>query len=90
MGRSRSRSYSREHRSRRSRSYSRSMSPEEGTRLHIADLGVDCSKREIESRFKKYGSLSDVWLARNPPCFAFVVYKNREDANEAIKQIDGR
>lgn len=34
--------------------------------------------------------ISEVWLARNPPCFAFAVYKYRADAEEAIREMDGR
>jgi RNA recognition motif-containing protein len=29
-------------------------------------------------------------MAKNPPCFAFVVFKNKEDAGDAIKEMDGR
>lgn len=96
MGRSRSRSRSRSfsrgrNRGRsRSRSYSRSMSPEEGYRVHVADLGMDPSKSEIERAFTKFGPILEVWVARNPPCFAFVVYKYREDAERSVQDMDGR
>ncbi|KAG1686472.1 Serine/arginine-rich splicing factor 7 [Nymphon striatum] len=67
------------------------MSEEDDSRLHIADLGtgIDCSKREIERVFEKYGKLREVWLARNPPCFAFVVYDSKDDADEALRHLDG-
>lgn len=65
-------------------------SEEDGYRVHVADLGVDCSQREIEKTFGKYGEIKEVWLARNPPCFAFIVFKNRQDADEAIRETDGR
>jgi len=29
-------------------------------------------------------------MATNPPCFAFVNYKHREDAEEAIRAMDGK
>lgn len=80
-----------------SRSKSRSRSrdgggggDEEGFRIHVADLGVDCSQREIEKTFGKFGEIKEVWLARNPPCFAFVVFKRRGDAEDSIREIDGR
>lgn len=63
---------------------------DEGCRVHIADLGVDCSQREIEKSFGKFGDIKEVWLARNPPCFAFVVYRSRQDAETAIREMDGR
>lgn len=63
---------------------------ENGYRVHVADLGVDCSKREIEKTFEAFGTVVEVWMARNPPCFAFVKFKHYEDAEEAIKQVDGK
>ncbi|KAG1673055.1 Serine/arginine-rich splicing factor 7 [Nymphon striatum] len=91
MGRSRSRSRSRSQSRSHSHRRSRSMSEEDDSRLHIADLGtgIDCSKREIERVFEKYGKLREVWLARNPPCFAFVVYDSKDDADEALRHLDG-
>lgn len=93
MGRSRSRSRSRSYERRRSRSVSydsRSPSPEEGYRVHVADLGIDPSKRDLERAFEKFGPLIEVWVARNPPCFAFIVYKYREDAEKALREMDGK
>ena len=92
--RSRSRSFSRgRNRGRqqsRSRSRSRSYSPEEGYRIHVADLGMDPSKSELDRAFEKFGPILEVWVARNPPCFAFIVYKYREDAERAVQDMDGR
>lgn len=93
MGRSRSRSRSRSYDRRHSRSASydsRSPSPEEGYRIHVADLGIEPSKRDLERAFEKFGPLIEVWVARNPPCFAFIVYKYREDADKAIREMDGK
>lgn len=88
--RSRSRSYSRGRNRGRSRSYSRSVSPEDGYRIHVADLGMDPSKSELDRAFEKFGPLIEVWVARNPPCFAFIKYKYREDAERAVQEMDGR
>ena len=93
MGYSRSRSRSRG----RYRSYSRSRSRSESydddsdreCRVHVGDLGIDCSKTEIEHAFGRFGKLDEVWLARNPPCFAFVVYQRKESAEMAIREMDG-
>lgn len=59
-------------------------------RLHIADLTDKCSQEDLEKAFSKYGDIEEVWLARNPPCFAFVVYKKKEDAEQALSKMDGR
>jgi arginine/serine-rich splicing factor 7 len=59
-------------------------------RVHIADLTEKVTKSDIEKSFGKYGEIEEVWMAKNPPCFAFVVFKNKDDASDAIKEMDGR
>ena len=31
-----------------------------------------------------------VWVATNPPCFAFVNFRHRSDADQAIREGDGK
>ena len=73
----------------RNRSYDR-LSDEDLCRIHIADLTDAISQHDIEKNFRKFGDLKEVWMAKNPPCFAFVVFKNKEDAALAVKEMDGR
>lgn len=91
--RSRSRSVSRD-RYRRDRNERRERSsdrdPSDSSRLHIADLTKEITQSEIERAFSKYGELKEVWLAKNPPCFAFVVFKDQNDAIVALKEMDQR
>jgi hypothetical protein len=63
---------------------------DEGYRVHIADLGIDCSQKELEKTYTKFGETKEIWLAKNPPCFAFCVYNKKTDAEDAIKETDGR
>jgi RNA recognition motif-containing protein len=51
---------------------------------------MDPSKSELDRAFEKFRLLIEVWVARNPPCFAFIVYKYREDAERAVQEMDGR
>lgn len=46
------------------------------------------SRREVEKVFAKYGPINEIWVASNPPCFAFVNYKHRSDAEQAIREVD--
>ena len=62
----------------------------DGYRIHISDLGVNSSEKELEKTYRKFGEFRELWLARNPPCFAFVNFKNRGDAESAIKETDNR
>ncbi len=92
MGRySRSRSMSRSRsRSRNRESYDGYDEQIDGYRIHLADLGIDCTQNDIEKSFKKFGELKEVWLARNPPCFGFIVYKHRADGEDAIREMNGK
>lgn len=74
----------------RSRSRSSSDGDDEGTRLHIGDLAPDCSKRDLEKEFEKYGELLELWTARAPPCFGFAVFKNKIDAFDAMDSLNGK
>ena len=44
-------------------------------KVYIGNLGNNASKYEIEDAFSKYGPLRNVWVARNPPGFAFVEFE---------------
>lgn len=61
-----------------------------GYRVFIGDLGSRIGKYEIEREFKSYGSITDVWVARNPPGFAFLVFKHADDAERAVRKLHGR
>nr|CAI5822445.1 unnamed protein product [Callosobruchus analis] len=59
-------------------------------KVYVGDLGSSASKQEIEDAFKYYGPLRNVWVARNPPGFAFVEFEDPRDAEDAIRGLDGR
>lgn len=56
----------------------------------LATWGASASKHEIESLFSKYGQLRNVWVARNPPGFAFVEFEDKRDADDAVRALDGK
>ncbi|XP_055708235.1 RNA-binding protein 1 isoform X2 [Phlebotomus papatasi] len=58
-------------------------------KVYVGNLGSSASKHEIESAFGKYGPLRNVWVARNPPGFAFVEFEDRRDAEDAVRGLDG-
>eukprot|EP00092_Neocalanus_flemingeri_P076416 GFUD01094779.1.p1 GENE.GFUD01094779.1~~GFUD01094779.1.p1 ORF type:complete len:222 (+),score=34.72 GFUD01094779.1:165-830(+) len=89
--RSRSRNRGRAHPRSRSRSRSPRRSPEndDGFRLHVADLDEECRKADLEEVFMKYGALKEIWLASYAPYYAFVVYRDRMDAQDACEGADG-
>lgn len=58
-------------------------------KVYVGNLGSSASKYEIENAFSKYGPLRNVWVARNPPGFAFVEFEDRRDAEDATRGLDG-
>ncbi|XP_029655722.1 uncharacterized protein LOC115229529 [Octopus sinensis] len=59
------------------------------SKVFIGDLPRDASESEIQSAFNKYGTVRNVWVARNPPGFAFVEFDDPRDADDAIRKLDG-
>lgn len=60
------------------------------TKVYVGDLGNNARKNEIEDSFSYYGPLRSVWIARNPPGFAFVEFESARDAEDAVRGLDGR
>jgi len=58
-------------------------------KVYVGNLGSSATKHEIESSFMKYGPLKNVWVARNPPGFAFVEFEDKRDAEDAVRALDG-
>ena len=58
-------------------------------KVYIGNLGNNASKYEIEEVFNKYGKLKNVWVARNPPGFAFVEFEDERDAEDSVRALDG-
>lgn len=51
---------------------------------------MNVTKQDLEHAFEKYGPIEEVWMARTPPCFAFIVFRNQEDAEEAVHSMNGQ
>lgn len=58
-------------------------------RVFIGGISGSVTREQIEAEFSKYGKLNKVWVAQNPPGFAFVEYSDNRDADEAIKSLNG-
>ncbi|XP_065314292.1 serine/arginine-rich splicing factor 3-like isoform X1 [Gordionus sp. m RMFG-2023] len=58
-------------------------------KVYVGDLGNGVPSHELEAAFSKYGRLKNVWVARNPPGFAFVEFEDPRDADDAVRALDG-
>ncbi|XP_018020390.1 probable splicing factor, arginine/serine-rich 6 [Hyalella azteca] len=59
-------------------------------KVYVGDLGSSANKHDLEDAFSQYGRLTSVWVARNPPGFAFVEFEDNRDAEDAVRALDGR
>ncbi|XP_023852737.1 serine/arginine-rich splicing factor 3 [Salvelinus sp. IW2-2015] len=59
-------------------------------KVYVGNLGNSGNKTELERAFVYYGPLRSVWVARNPPGFAFVEFEDPRDATDAVRELDGR
>merc|ERR1712127_1030210 len=59
-------------------------------KVYVGGLPRTASRDEIESAFGRYGKLSNVFVARNPPGFAFVEFADPQDAEDSVRALDGR
>ena len=58
--------------------------------MYVGNLGTGAGKGELERAFGYYGPLRTVWIARNPPGFAFVEFEDPRDADDAVRGLDGK
>ncbi|CAO2597719.1 Serine/arginine-rich splicing factor 7, partial [Lemmus lemmus] len=58
------------------------------TKVYVGNLGTGAGKGELERAFSYYGPLRTVWIARNPPGFAFVEFEDPRDAEDAVRGLD--
>lgn len=59
-------------------------------KVYVGDLPNDASEVELEREFERFGKLRNVWVARNPPGFAFIEFEDPRDADDAVRDLDGR
>lgn len=65
------------------------MGEQRGTRVYVGNLTDKIKKDDLEGEFAKYGKLNSVWIAFNPPGFAFVEFEHRDDAEKACDVLNG-
>lgn len=63
------------------------MSKERNPQIFIAKLSSYVREKDLEYEFRRYGTIKNVELKRG---FAFIEYESHKDAEEAIRDMDGR
>lgn len=59
-------------------------------KLYVGNLSSGSTRSDLEKEFGYYGHLVNVWVARNPPGFAYVEFEDARDAKDAVRGLDGK
>src|SRR5579885_2273590 len=59
------------------------------TRLYVGGISNEVTREHLEDLFGKYGKTEHVWVAFNPPGFAFVNFETEADASSACDALNG-
>ncbi|XP_043696316.1 serine/arginine-rich splicing factor RSZ22-like isoform X2 [Telopea speciosissima] len=60
------------------------------SRVYVGNLDPRVTERELEDEFRVYGVIRSIWVARKPPGYAFIDFDDRRDAQDAIRELDGK
>jgi len=58
-------------------------------KVYVGDLGNDGTRYELEDAFTAFGAVKNIWIAKKPPGFAFVLMEDPRDAEDAVSGLDG-
>jgi len=61
-----------------------------GRKVYVGGLADDTREGDLRDFFRDMGPISEVWVARSPPGYGFVTFKDRRDADDAVADMDGR
>ncbi|XP_020591879.1 serine/arginine-rich splicing factor RSZ21A-like isoform X2 [Phalaenopsis equestris] len=60
------------------------------SRVYVGNLEPRITERDLEDKFRVYGAIKCIWVARRPPGYAFIDFDDRRDAEDAIRDMDGK
>lgn len=60
------------------------------SKVYVGNLGENGDRDRIWKAFSSFGPIREVWVARNPPGFAFVEFEDHRDAEDAVYKMDGK
>jgi len=58
--------------------------------VYVGNLDDIVFKQELEDEFQTYRVIRRIWIARKPPDYAFIDFDDHRDAQNAIRDLDGK
>ena len=59
-------------------------------KLYVGNLKGAVTEGDLDSLFRTYGRVRQIWVARQPPGFAYVTMEEDREADDAIRGLDGK
>ena len=56
----------------------------------MSGLSESTDEKEMKEKFKSYGCVNHMWLAKHPPWIAYVFFDKERCAIEAVRDLDGK
>jgi len=63
------------------------MSKEKNPQVFVAKLSSSLREKDLDYEFRRFGTIKNIQLKRG---YAFVEYEDYKDAEDAIKEMDGK
>ncbi len=63
------------------------MSKEKNPQIFVAKLTPSVREKDLDYEFRRFGTIKNIQLKRG---FAFIEYEDYKDAEDAVKDMDGR
>jgi arginine/serine-rich splicing factor 4/5/6 len=63
------------------------MSKEKNPQIFVAKLSTSVREKDLDYEFRRFGTIKNIQLKRG---YSFIEYEDYKDAEEAIKEMDGR
>ncbi len=58
-------------------------------KVFVGGLKDNGTEKQLKQIFEKFGQVRSVWMAHNPPGFAFIDFFDERDAKDACDELDG-
>jgi RNA recognition motif-containing protein len=58
-------------------------------RVHVGNLDPQATQEELQAEVTRYCQPISVWVARNPPGFAFIELASMEDGEAVVHNLNG-
>jgi len=58
-------------------------------KVFVGNLRRDVAKEDLQPLFQDHGDVLNVWVAKNPPGFAFITFRDENEASKAVEKLHG-